>query len=79
MVEQEEVFEGFKQEVKEQIDDVKSNVRSLNRDRKKYENFLISSLKDLNLKKQQMKDLIKLIEIVQTEIAGKAMLCLNIV
>jgi hypothetical protein len=59
MTEQKEVFEGFKKEIDNQVIYFERDVKSLTKSSKSYENSLINSLKSIDLKKRQIKDLKK--------------------
>lgn len=57
MTEQKEVFEGFKHEITAQLFHSEKEIKDLSKENKKYESYYIESIRSLDLKKRQIKDL----------------------
>jgi hypothetical protein len=59
MTEQKQLIEGFKKEIDNQIIVFEKDLKTLSKSSKDYETYLITSLKNLDLKKRQIQDLKK--------------------
>jgi len=68
MTEQKIVIEGFKTQVSNQIVCFERDIKSITKQSKDYETYLINSLKNLDLKKRQIQDLKKFSKDINTTI-----------